>query len=159
MYWGPLAAAACYGLLWVGWSGPWLAVGPRLEPFGLALLVSLHAVLLAGAGAAATFLRASSSSALPSSARVFGVVGGVAVGARNWRSYGLALLCGLAACWSASLGAVLRLFEMAALVHVGPVAPASDLSPAALAALIAAEMMAALALPMFGAALHALVMW
>ncbi len=168
---------AVYAALLVGWVGPWLQVGRDLEPFAVALLVALHVCLVVLVG---SFARAVSLPPLPASpaegdkrfcasCRVWhaqaqllyyhAAVLEQCVGPKNWAAFGWFLLAGSVCAWSVSLGAILRMCEMAGVVHVGPMVPGTETSVLVLVALLCAEIAAAMVLPVFGLALRALLQW
>jgi hypothetical protein len=170
--------AAVYAALLVGWVVPWLQVGRDLEPFAVALLVGLHVCFAALVG---SFAIAASLPPVATSSQTTGdkrfcagcrvwhaqaqllyyhpAVLEQCVGPNNWAAFGWFLLSGSVCAWSVSLGAILRLCEMAGVVHVGPMAPGTEVSLLVLCALLCVEIAAALVLPMFGLSFRALLQW
>ena len=166
-----VAVGMGYVMLVPGWLGPWLRTWAWLELYALVLLGALHLCFIALLLALHTSLIAPSASVQSplapcplchvSASRRFthSRLLDCCVTEANWRSYGIALLLGLVCAWTSSLGAILRLTEMAGIVHLGSVEPGSELSVFGATSLILAEVAAAVTLPMFAISLSAVVQW
>ncbi len=164
-----------YGAVIVGWL---VRVARELEPFAIALLAALHACLAlclvswwralllpaVPLGWAAVSERrfcpqCAAWQPHPQALYIHSPLLKQCVGPGNWRPFGRFLLYGGVCSWTVSVGAVLRMCEMAGFAHAGPVSPGSDTSLLVLASLLAAEVGAALVLPMFVLALSSLLRW
>ena len=153
--WTLVFASAVYALVVVGWLIPWHGAA-SLELFAPLLVVSMHVCLLAWLGA---FFRALRSS--PGSGPLFGPSSALetTVGGANWAVVGRFHFFGLVLAWTVSVGSVMRLCELAGMIHLGSTAPGAELSLSSAACLVTAELASALVLPMCFLSLSSLLRW